>query len=146
MTIDSRDEALVAALERNARASVVDLARQIGLSRSATQERLRKLEACGVIAGYTVRLRDRPRPARLRAWLMVRHLPGGNCSRLGPMLKNIPEVRSAFALAGDIDMLAMVEAANAEDVDRLRGLVQALPGVALVTTHVILGTPVDRAS
>jgi len=54
MVLDDKDERLLQALERNSRASVVDLARRIGLSRSATQERLGKLESAGIIARYTI--------------------------------------------------------------------------------------------
>ena len=138
MTVDEKDEALLAALERNARASVVDLARRIGLSRSATQERLARLERTGAIAGYTIRRGAAPAGTRLRAWLMVRHAGDGDCTRvLGP-LRRFPEVISVDALAGDPDLLVAVEVAGPTDLDRVTAAVKALPGIGTVSTHVVL--------
>jgi Lrp/AsnC family transcriptional regulator, leucine-responsive regulatory protein len=76
--LDDKDEALLLALERDARASVVALAREIGLSRSATQERLGRLERSGAIAGYTVLRGRADGRARLNACLMIRHGQGGS--------------------------------------------------------------------
>src|SRR4051794_37075652 len=98
--LDDRDQKLLLALQRNARASVVDLARRVGLSRSATQERLGKLERTGVIAGYTVVPGKSELGIGVEALLLVRHAAGGNCSQTAPELKKIAEVKSIHALAG----------------------------------------------
>lgn len=142
--LDDKDEALILALERDARASVVALARDIGLSRSATQERLGRLQRSGAIAGYTV-LRGRADVrTRLSACLMIRHGPGGSCARTVAPLKKIPEVRSIQALAGDPDLLVQVSAVDAADLGRVADAVRALPGVGEVTTHVVLADHLRR--
>uniref|UniRef100_UPI0028110244 Lrp/AsnC family transcriptional regulator n=1 Tax=Chelativorans sp. TaxID=2203393 RepID=UPI0028110244 len=125
---------------RNARASVVELAQRIGLSRSATQERLGRLEREGVIAGYTVRLGSRRSQSRLRAWLIVRHGKQGGCARIIPVLRTLPQVRSAFSVAGDLDLLVEVDAAGTGELDRIRARVEEIPGVREVTTHIVLTT------
>jgi DNA-binding Lrp family transcriptional regulator len=140
MDIDSKDELLLLALQRNARASVVELAQRIGLSRSATQDRLARLERGGVIAGYTVCLGSRKTAERIRAWLMVSHGKQGSCARSVPILKTIPEVRSAFSIAGEVDLLVEVDAASVADLDRLRSRIERVPGVSAVATHVVLTT------
>jgi DNA-binding Lrp family transcriptional regulator len=142
--LDDKDETLLLALERNARASVVALAREIGLSRSATQDRLARLEQSGAIAGYTV-LRGRADVrARLNAWLMIRHGPGGTCARTTAPLKKIPEVKGVQALAGDPDLLVQVSALDAADLGRIADTIRALPGVGEVTTHVVLADHLRR--
>ena len=55
-TLDATDRKLIALLQDNARLSTVALAKAVGLSRSAVQERVHRLESAGVIAQYTVRL------------------------------------------------------------------------------------------
>ncbi|WP_372886361.1 Lrp/AsnC family transcriptional regulator [Shimia sp.] len=50
--LDRFDHAILGVLAAEGRISVTDLARRIGLSKSPTQTRLRRLEAEGVIAGY----------------------------------------------------------------------------------------------
>jgi DNA-binding Lrp family transcriptional regulator len=136
--LDDKDEALILALEQDARASVVALARQIGLSRSATQERLSRLQRTGAIAGYTVVRGAGEGRTRLGAWLMVRHAPGGSCVRNVPALKRMAEVRSIEALAGDPDLLVHISAVDAAELGRIADQVRALPGVATVTTHLVL--------
>ncbi|MCB8823393.1 Lrp/AsnC family transcriptional regulator [Microvirga rosea] len=138
MDLDEKDELLLLALERNARASVVTLARKIGLSRSATQERLFRLEREGVIQGYTVRLGQRTGAQRIRAWLLVSHTKYGSCAKTVPILQRIPEVRSAFSIAGDIDLLVEVTAGSIADLDRVRSRIRETPGVSDVATHIVL--------
>jgi len=140
MDLDHKDELLLLALQRNARASVVDLARRIGLSRSATQERLGRLEREGVIAGYTVRLGARNNSSRLRAWLMITHSKQGSCAKSVPILRMIPQVRSAFSIAGETDLLAEVDAASIAELDRTRVRIAEIPGVASIATHIVLTT------
>ena len=136
--MDERDEKLLLALERNARASVVDLARRIGLSRSATQERLGRLERSGVIARYTVIRGDAATTTRVEALLLVRHALGSNCARAIPELKKITQIKSIHALAGEHDLAIRVSARDAAGLDRVASTIRSLPGVASVTTHVVL--------
>ena len=140
MTADDKDERLLLALARNARLSVVHLARLVGLSRSATQERLQRLERDGIIAGYTVRLGASRAGPRARAWLAVRYRPDGSCPRSLNAFSSVPEVRSAYSLAGEIDLLLEVNAASLDALERVRAQVEAIPGVAAVRTHVVLAT------
>jgi Lrp/AsnC family leucine-responsive transcriptional regulator len=83
--LDEKDKALVAALRRNARESLVGLARRVGLSRSATQERMRRLEREGVIKAYTVELASEHDPA-VRAMIAVTFEPGFRCKHVVPRL------------------------------------------------------------
>lgn len=142
--LDDKDEALILALERDARASVVALAREIGLSRSATQERLGRLQRDGAIAGYTVVRGRADGRARLNACLMIRHARGGTCARSVVPLKRIPEVKAIQSLAGDPDLLVQVSAADPADLDRIAEAVRTLPGIGEVTTHVVLADHLRR--
>jgi len=56
MRLTHKDQQLLGALRANARASTTDIAKTLGISRSTVQKRLERLEANGVIAGYTVQL------------------------------------------------------------------------------------------
>lgn len=137
MLLDDKDEELLQALERNGRASVVDLARRIGLSRSATQERLARLQRTGIIARYTIVRASAP-TANAEALLLARHEPGTSCSRIIPEVKKIGEVKSVHALAGEHDLAIWVRAGDTAGLDRVASRIRSLPGVASVTTHVVL--------
>ena len=51
---------------------------------------------------------------------------------------------AAHALAGDLDLLVEVSAADAGDLDRIAAAIRSLPVVAEVVTHVVLATPLAR--
>ena len=61
---------LLTQLRQNARAPVTELARRIGLARTTVQARIERMEAGGIIAGYTLRGSAATRPP-LRATVLV---------------------------------------------------------------------------
>ncbi|MCB1690773.1 MAG: Lrp/AsnC family transcriptional regulator, partial [Halioglobus sp.] len=71
MEMTRSDRRLLAALQRDARQSVSELARQLGLSRTTVQKRLAQLEASGVIAGYRVKLGERFVAETLQAYVNI---------------------------------------------------------------------------
>lgn len=136
-TLDDKDQRLLAALRRDARRPLVALARDIGLSRSATQDRLNRLLKTGVIRGFTTVEAESP-DARACAHLLVRHLPGHSCAPLLPHLRRMPSVVAVHAVAGATDMVLRVEAPTIRDIEETRAAVFALPGIAEVTTLIVL--------
>ncbi|WP_234186030.1 Lrp/AsnC family transcriptional regulator [Shinella sp. NM-101] len=142
--LDEKDGLLLAALRADARQSLVELARRAGLSRSAVHERIRRLEARGVIAGYTVKLGiDRARPG-VEALVAVGFQQGRNCDHIVPHITGIPEVVTCWSLAGPTDLMLLVECASNAALDTVRRQIATTPGIATVQTHVSLRTHFDR--
>lgn len=141
-TPDEVDRKLIALLQDNARLSTVALAKAVGLSRSTVQERLQRLEAAGVIAQYTVRLGSGGDP--LRAWLLLRYAEGFSCDDVVPPLAALPQVRLAHSVAGEIDLMVLVETRSPSELADLRERVAGLKGVDDVTTVPVLRTALDR--
>lgn len=135
--MDPKDRILIAALKDNARESIVSLARRVGLSRSATQDRLQRLEKRGVIRGYTVRLGGTGL-AHTRALMAISFKPGFQCEHVLPHLKTLPEIQTCLALAGPVDLMLTVEAASTAALEAVRAAVAKVPGVATVSTHFVL--------
>jgi DNA-binding Lrp family transcriptional regulator len=142
MVLDEKDKILIAALRRNARESLVGLARSVGLSRSATQERMRRLEREGVIKAYTVELASAQDPA-VRAMIAVTFEPGFLCKQVVPRLAGIPEVVACHSLTGSIDLMVTV-VCDSNATRRVREIVASVPGVATATTHIVLATEWSR--
>ena len=138
-TLDAKDLLLIDLLVRNARQPLLHLARSIGLSRSATQERLRRLERNGVIHGYSAKIAW-PLEMSAEAWLMIKLDHGAGCSAVVPTILAMPGVRLCHALAGEVDGLVNIVAHNVSDVSKLRDALSAVPGVASVTTHFVLAS------
>jgi DNA-binding Lrp family transcriptional regulator len=139
--MDDKDKLLLTLLRRDARRPVVALARDLGLSRTATQDRLAKLQASGAIARFTIVEGDSR--ARETAYLMVKLAPGTRCAQIAPKVRALAAVEAIHSVTGDIDMIVRVAAEHVDGVETARAEVAGLSGVAEVATHVVLGRLMD---
>ena len=136
------DRRLIAELSADARLTQVALAARGGLSRSAVQERIKRLEREGVILGYTLRLGLDSKPGA-RAYLLVKG-SGPSHERAVRTLEAFPEVRVADSGGGDIDLVLQLEGERLEDLNRVRDEVARLPGVASTQTLLVMSPRFDR--
>ena len=141
--LDAIDRHILARLQDDARMPLVALAKHVGLSRSALQERLARLERSCVIAGYTLRL-GTPGTPRTQAWLALAFAPGYACADVMPRLALLDGVKLAHSVAGDVDLLLLVEAESIAGIGELRESIAALPEVAAVRTQPVLAVQLDR--
>lgn len=140
--LDHIDRKLIALLQDNARLSTVALAKAVGLSRSAVQERLQRLESAGVIAQYTVRLGSGGDP--LQAWLLLRYADGFSCDDVMPLLTPLPQVQQCYAVAGEIDLMVLVRTDTPGQLADLREEIAMFKGIDDVTTLAVLRVTLDR--
>ena len=135
--LDAKDRQLIHLLAQNARRPLTSLAKAINLSRSATQERLQRLEDSRVIMGYTVRLGMADRK-KIEFWLLVKLKPGVTCLQTVPVIKSFAGANEVYALAGDVDLLVHGSADSADAVSNMREEIAALATVADVRTYPVL--------
>lgn len=140
--LDATDRQLIALLQDNARLSTVALAKAVGLSRTTVQERLQRLEQAGVIAQYTVRLGSGGDP--LQAWLLLRYADGFSCDDVMPLLTGLPAVRLCHSVAGETDLMVLVQVDTPSMLADLRERIAGFKGVDDVTTVPVLRTTLDR--
>lgn len=138
--MDEKDRVLLGALAANARESLVGLARRVGLSRSATQERLKRLERNGTIAGYTLRLGRQKAEAGTTALIAITYASGAKCEHVVPRLRVMPEITACESLAGETDLLLRVACSSTAELEAVRERVEQTPGIASTRTHVVLTT------
>lgn len=134
--MDDKDRMLLGLLRRDARRPVVALARDLGLSRTATQDRLAKLQATGAIASFTIV--DGDGRARENAYLMVQLERGVRCAQIVPKVRMISTVEAIHSVTGAVDMIVRVAAEHVDGIEKARAEVAGLAGVAQVVTHVVL--------
>ena len=139
MTLSRADEALLAVLRENARASAAEIARRLKLSRTTVQSRIQRLERLGVIAGYTVRVGGDFSRERIRALIMVTVLPK-QMPAVVDALRAMPEVRSLQSVSGAWDLVALAIVPTVGDMDELTDRIGALPGVERTTSSLVLST------
>lgn len=143
MQADDVDAALIAALRENARASAVELARRLGLSRTTVAARLERLERTRVILGYTVRLAGEVESRLIRAHIAITSHPKASAG-VEAALKRIAEVRQLHSVSGPWDMIALVAAPSVAELDTLIDRIGALEGVERTTSSILLSTRIDR--
>ena len=135
--LDTKDRQIIHLLSQNARRALTSLAKAINLSRSATQERLQRLEDSGAILGYTVRLGIADRKG-IEVWLLVKLQPGVSCAQTVPVIQSFAGASEVYALAGDIDLIVHGRADSADAISDMRDEIAALATVADVRTYPVL--------
>jgi DNA-binding Lrp family transcriptional regulator len=129
-------------LRANARLPAAALARELGISRPAVHERIKKLETGGVIQGYTVVAAKSPTNA-LRAHVLVGLDPKLH-DRAIAALRAFRAIRRLHTVSGDFDLLLELTAATAEELDDVLTRVGHVAGVKHTKTSVLLSTRLDR--
>ncbi|GGK43242.1 Lrp/AsnC family transcriptional regulator [Salinarimonas ramus] len=142
--MDDVDRRLVGALRVNPRRKIVELARAIGLSRTATQARLDRLMSSGTIVGFDVVLGSASATDGLPAYALVEYGRGATCRSIVPAIAAIPDVRFCCAMSGKPDLLVEILAADVARLGAIGEEIEAIPGVERVTTHLRLETHLDR--
>jgi len=139
--LDRYDTAILRALSSEGRISVTELAQRIGLSKSPTQARLRRLEDTGVIIGYRA-LFD---PIRLGldhvSFVEVRlsDTREAALAAFNAAVAKIPEIEQAHLIAGNFDYLMKIRTQNMNDYRVvLAEKISTLPHVSGTSTYVAM--------
>ncbi|MFA9431969.1 Lrp/AsnC family transcriptional regulator [Egicoccus sp. AB-alg2] len=140
--MDTIDHRIVGALSRAARQTLQELAHHVHLGASATRERLRRLEAAGIITGYRAVL-DADRLGFPFDALVEVDLPAGaDAAAFEAGLRATPAVVEAVHATGDRDYLVRLRCRDKSELNRVvHGLKREL-GAARTETRVVLDQPV----
>lgn len=140
-SMDRFDRAILSVLGEEGRISITDLARRIGLSKSPTQARLRRMEQDGVIIGYRALLD----PIRLGldhvAFVEVRLTDTRETAldAFNKAIAKVPEIEQAHLIAGNFDYLLKVRTRNMTQYRKFLGeTISTLPFVANTSTYVAM--------
>ncbi len=140
--LSEKDQTLIGLLKLNARESVAALARKLGVSRSTVQDRLKRLETSGVIAGYQVRLGSQ-RASGIQAFVEITVEPAMLAVILGE-LKSIPQIETIHTVSGKFDLVAVVGADTAGQIDLVLDKIGSIAGISRTSSAIILSTKLDR--
>lgn len=144
---DEIDRHIVNVIQRDARISIAEIARQLGMAPSGILERLRKLEARGVITGYEARLNPHALGRGLLAFVFVRADERVGSGEIGKQLAMIPDVQEVHHIAGEDCYLVKVRVENTEALARLlRERFGALDAVRSTRTTIVLTTIKETAT
>ncbi len=142
--IDSVDRKIVDLLRADARRTIRDIATHIGLTVAPVKRRIDRLEAAGVIEGYTVRVNEAKVGVGIEAVVELRVLGDMDLNTITSFSSQIPEVREVLTIAGEPDALVRVRAENIHDLQRVVNLLRTGGKVTSTKTLVVLGSWVRR--
>lgn len=137
--MDSLDQQLIAQLRHDARASVATLAARLGVSRGTVTNRMARLEAEGVITGYTVRLRPDTQPEGIRAWTSIA-VEGNQTRQVIASLMGEPGVAALHDTNGRWDLLAELRAASLGELAEVLERMRLIKGIGATETSIHLQT------
>ncbi|WP_293373982.1 Lrp/AsnC family transcriptional regulator [Phenylobacterium sp. SCN 70-31] len=143
------DRRILAALAEDGRASLRELAEQVGLSQTPLLRRVRRLEQAGVIAGYGVRI-DNSRLGHTVSVYVAVTLSAQSEDALAAFEREIvraPEVMSCFLMTGGSDyMLRVVVPSIAAYEGFLTRSLTRMPGVAHIQSSFALRAVIQRTT
>ncbi|MCA9319419.1 MAG: Lrp/AsnC family transcriptional regulator [Planctomycetes bacterium] len=118
--LDEVDRRIIEAMEYNARISNASLARDVGLSESATLERVRRLEKSGIILGYSTRLDAEALERNVSALVTIRLASQSHefYDQFVAQIKKLDEVLSCFQVMGSCDFVAHVAAKDVASLEQ----------------------------
>jgi Lrp/AsnC family leucine-responsive transcriptional regulator len=138
--VDETNRRLLAELQQDARLSLAELGRRVGLSPPAVAERLQRLEDAGVITGYRAEVDPRALGYALSAVLRVRPIPR-QLAKIAQLARDTPEVVECRRITGD-DCYVM--SLHVRSVEHLEEVLDRFALFGQTTTSIVQSSPVPR--
>ncbi|MFL5791725.1 MAG: Lrp/AsnC family transcriptional regulator [Actinomycetota bacterium] len=132
--LDERDLEIVSALREDARATYADVAARVGLSASSVHERVRKLEAAGVITAYRAVVDPEALGLYVTALIAVTPLDPQQPDDLPERLADLPEVEDCLSVAGEANYILKVRTRSTNHLEELIRRLREKAGVSTRTT------------
>ena len=120
--VDNIDLKILSFLEENSRYSYAEIGRMITLSSSAVRERIQKMEDCGIIEKFSIKLNYKLLGNGIEAFVLVKAYDGKLRNFL-KVVKDFPEVKEAFRITGEQNVHLKVVL---KDMDHLQGLLDRI--------------------
>ena len=137
--MDSFGRSLLKELQENSRMSVAELSRRVGLSATATAERLRQMEEQGILRSYTVTIDRLALGLDVMAFIRMT-CDGQHYYRLMEFIQTLEEVREFHHLTGGDAFLLKVTTTS---MSALESLIEALLPYGNPVTSLVLSTPIE---
>jgi Lrp/AsnC family leucine-responsive transcriptional regulator len=142
--MEKLDRRILALLARDGRMSYTDIGKETGLSTSAAQQRVRRLEQRGVIKGYTAVLDTDALGLLVTAFVAIKPFDPAQSDDAPDRLRHIEEIISCYSVAGEPSYLLKVQVPTMADLEALLARIRADGKVSTHTTTVLSVPYEDR--
>ncbi|MCS7177192.1 MAG: Lrp/AsnC family transcriptional regulator [Candidatus Kapabacteria bacterium] len=137
------DRLICSLLQRNARLTLRELARQVKLSVPTVREHIRRLEEQGIIEGYFTKLNHRVFGYDITAFISVFVESSVHYPEFLARCKRRPEILECHAITGEASHLLKVRTHDTASLEQLLADIQRWPGVRRTLTSLVLSTHVE---
>jgi Lrp/AsnC family leucine-responsive transcriptional regulator len=141
--MEKLDRQILSLLARDGRMSYTDIGKATGLSTSAAQQRVRKLEQRGVINGYRAVISAEALGLTLTAFVEVKPFFAEQPDDTPELLSDIEQIVSCYSVAGEANYLLKVQVASAAELEDLLAVIRSKGRVSTHTT-VVLSVPYEE--
>ncbi len=141
ISIDELDRMILRILQRDARATRQAIAKRLGLSKSAVQYRIAKLEDSGIIEGYHARISASALGKNFQIVTLVRakHAPAYH-DKLGAKLAALPGVWAVYFTSGENDFVLLTRGTAKEDLMRSIENMTQIKGIERTVSQLVVKT------
>lgn len=136
--MDHIDAGIIRCLTKDARMNASQISQQVNLSVSAVIERMKKLEASGLIRGYTAVIDERMAGFDVQALISIRLEHPKYNAEFARQMQAHECVMECFYITGDFDYIARISAGSTEGLTKVLHDIKQIPGVSLTRTYVVL--------
>lgn len=134
---DAVDIAIVEAISLDARATLAQLSEKVGLSVSAVQSRVRRLESRGIIHGYRPLLDAEALGRPLAAFVEITPLDPAQPDNAPELLAHLDAIEACHSIAGDAAYMLFVRVPSPRALEDLIRDIRAAAQVNTRTTIVL---------
>lgn len=138
-TLDDIDIKLIAALRRDGRASISDLAVKLKLARATVRSRIERLMASGEIAGFTVLTRADVTAAPVRGLTLI-GIEGRGTERIIAHLQGMPAVQAVHSTNGRWDLIVELATDTLQELDDTLVRIRKFDGITTSETNLLLSS------
>ncbi|MGN1203896.1 MAG: Lrp/AsnC family transcriptional regulator [Lachnospiraceae bacterium] len=136
--MDSVDRNILKCLRDNARLSATELGKKVSLSVAAVIERIRKMEAGGIIEQYTVILNQQKLGNDVSALMEVSLEHPKYYDDFIEKIKSLEEIEDCYYVTGDYDFMLKISTCSSKTLEYLHRTVKGINGVSGTKTFFVL--------
>jgi Lrp/AsnC family leucine-responsive transcriptional regulator len=142
--LSENDVRILAMLQVQGRRSYADMGAELGMAGPSVHERVKKLEAKGVIRGYAADVDPSALGLSVLAFTWVTQAPGSIAHDLTPIFAAIAEIEECHYIAGEADYLLKIRAGDMEQLGAIVRRIQTTEDVFSTETDVVFTTSFER--
>ena len=137
--MNNLDASIIALLKRNARMSVTQMSHELGVSRVTIDSHIKKMEASGVITGYTVTLGAEEFRHNVSGWILINVTANDEEDIIREMIA-MPEISRLFTTNGRWDLAAEIQTPSLETFDTAISRLRQILGIKETDTSLLLSS------